>query len=47
MSRFPFLGNGISSLHGCKKLLCHHQKLLIIFILFKLKNLLLSEAGSF
>jgi hypothetical protein len=32
MSRFPILGNGIFSLHGCKKLLCHHQKLLFNFI---------------
>jgi hypothetical protein len=32
MSRFFILSNGITSLHGCKKLLCHHQKLLFKFI---------------
>jgi len=48
MSRFPILGNGVFSLHGCKKLLCHHQKLLFKFIIsLKLKNLLFTGAGSF
>jgi len=50
MSRFPILGNSVSSLHGCKKLLCHHQKFVFcicfIFLFYK-KTCSLQEQAHF